>query len=213
LGGFRITRRLRRPQISTTAATRPSNDTGGSVTFYGQLSPTFQFFDDGTETYSNLADNANSNSRLGFNFDQDLNGNRFRFTYEAAIGFPQTSEFSQEGDDPFWEWQVTDLRKAEVRYRGAFGEVYLGQGSMATDGSAGADLFGTTIVGTVTMSDSAGSYQFRDDDTKNLSGIAIGDVFDDFDGSRRFRIRYDTPEFNGFSGAVAYGTNELSEGD
>ena len=190
------------------------NDTGGTVTFYGQFSPTLLYVDDGAETTSVLADNANSNSRLGFNLDQEAaNGNRFRFTFEAAIGFPQTSDFDQGDEEPFWEWQVTDLRKAEVRYRGEFGEVYLGQGSMATDGAAGADLSGTGIAGTVAMPDTAGGFAFRNSDTEAVEPVTIDDVFTDFDGSRRFRLRYDTREIAGFSGAVAYGTNELSEGD
>ena len=35
--------------------------------------------------------------------------------------------------------------------------------------------------------------------------MPVSDVYRDFDGSRRFRIRYDTPSIDGFSGAVAYG--------
>lgn len=191
-----------------------TNDSGGSVTFYGQFSPTFQYFDDGERTFSNLADNSNSNSRIGFNIDQELNnGQRLRFNFETAIGFPGTSSFSQEGDDPFWEWEITDLRKAEVIWSGDFGAFSLGQGSMATDGSAGSDLSGTFLTATSLAGDTAGSYLFRESDTGLLSDVAISDAYDDLDGPRLFRIRYDTPGFSGFSAAIAYGTNELTEGD
>ncbi|MBV1886827.1 MAG: hypothetical protein KUG61_07080, partial [Parvibaculaceae bacterium] len=46
------------------------NDTGGSFTWYGQFDPSFQSYDDGTETYNRLVDNSGSNSRIGFRLKQ-----------------------------------------------------------------------------------------------------------------------------------------------
>lgn len=189
-----------------------TNDTGGEVEFYGQFSPTFQYFDDGEKTYSNMADNSHSGSRLGFNLKQAFDGFDFRFNAEVALGLPETGDFSQDEDDPDWEWDKEDIRKMEIIFSGRFGTFYLGQGSMATDGVAEADLSGTTMVGySLSSADSAGSYQLRDDDTGNQTGVAIGDIFDNFDGSRRARLRYDTPEFNGFTLAAAYGTEVLED--
>lgn len=42
------------------------NSTGGSFSWYGQFNPAFQYYDDGTETYSRGVDNSGSNSRIGF---------------------------------------------------------------------------------------------------------------------------------------------------
>jgi hypothetical protein len=202
--------------LATTATAEDfTNDRGGSVDFYGQFSPVYRFFDDGAESYSDFADNDRSNSRLGFNLDQDIDGNRLRFKFEVAIGFPETNEFNQEGDDPFWEWQTTNLRKAEISYSGdSFGAIHIGQGSMATDSAAAADLSGTSIAGSRDIASDAGGFNFRDDDD-DLTGVELEDVFDDLDGSRRVRLRYDTPKFasDALQVSLAYGTNELSEGD
>lgn len=188
-------------------------ETGAGLTFYGQLNPAWVSVDDGVETYSNVVDSAHSNSRLGLTFDQQIHDIRMRVTLEAAIGFPQSSAFSQDGPDPVWEWEITDLRRAEVRFGGDFGEVHLGQGSMATDGSAEMDLSGTTLAGYASIADTAGAYRFRERGSDRLSGIAIADAFNDLDGSRRFRVRYDTPDLEGVSVAAAYGVNALDEED
>ena len=45
---------------------RYENSTGGSATFYGQLSPSYLSFDDGEKTTDKIVDNGNSNSRVGF---------------------------------------------------------------------------------------------------------------------------------------------------
>lgn len=194
------------------AAQTFTDDAGREVTFYGQLNPAFQFFDDGEETFNNLVDNENSNSRLGFTIDTPLFGNDLRFRFETALGLAASDDFSQESEPDGLDWRRTNLRKLELIYSGDFGAVSAGQGSMATDGSAGADASRTTVVGSVAIPDVAGSFQFRDD-AGALSGIEIGDVYDDFDGSRRMRLRYDTPSFSGFSLAAAYGQEVLRDGD
>ncbi|RYH10308.1 porin [Tropicimonas sp. IMCC6043] len=187
-----------------------ANDTGGSVTFHGQLSPAYLSFDDGVKTYDNLVDNAHSNSRVGFNLDQVFNnGSRLRFKFEAALGAPQSSNFSQDVE-PIWEWDKTDIRKAEMIYSGNFGTIYIGQGSMATDGVGKHDLSGTTMASSVTTNDTAGSYFWRLSDG-TLSDIALKNVYSNFDGSRKGRIRYDTPDWNGLVFAASYGTDILQD--
>ena len=188
------------------------NDSGGSVRFYGQFSPTWLSYDDGEETTSTLADNANSNSRLGFVITQPYGDNTLKLTFETALGFVQTSEV-MNGDVPDWiDWQRTDLRKFEAAWKGQYGTITFGQGSMATDGAATLDASGTGIAGTVTVDDVAGGFAFRNGDGV-LSDVTVGDAFNDLDGGRRFRLRYDTPDYSGFSLAFAYGQNILAEDD
>lgn len=174
------------------------NDTDGSVRFCGQFSPTYLGFDDGGETTSTVADNGNSNTGLGFVTTQPFGMDGLTLTFETALGLVQTSEVAT-GDIPNWiDWQRTDLRKFEVAYSGSFGSLSFGQGSMATDGAATLDASATTLAGTVTFDDSAGRFAFRGDDGL-LTGVTIGAAFKDFDGDRRFRLRYDTPDLSGFS--------------
>ncbi|MFG6082525.1 porin [Paracoccus litorisediminis] len=188
--------------------THPS---GATATFYGQLNLTYQRVDDGEESFDDFVDNGNSVSRLGFWVDVPMGENKLRFNFETGLGFKTTSDTNQI-DDPDWiDWQRTDLRKFEAVYIANFGSVWIGQGSMATDGVAEIDNSGTSVVGYANLPDTAGGYEFRDGDT--LSGVSIGDTFKDFDGSRRFRVRYDTPEFSGFTFSAAYGEEILAEDD
>jgi hypothetical protein len=188
--------------------THPS---GATATFYGQLNLTYQRADDGERSYDDFVDNSNSVSRLGFWIDVPMGENKLRFNVETGLGFKNTADTNQV-DDPDWiDWQRTDLRKFEGVYSGNFGAVWFGQGSMATDALAEIDNSGTTLAGYVNLPDTAGGYEFRGGDT--LSGISIADTFRDFDGGRRFRLRYDTPEFSGFTFSAAYGEEILAEND
>ncbi len=186
--------------------------TDGAIVFYGQFSPAWLSFDDGRETTDAGVDDANSNTRLGVLLTQPLGANTLTFNFETSLGLRQSSEVSQDNDPPWIDWQRTDIRKFEVAYSGRLGTVTFGQGSMASDNTATVDFSGTNIAGTANVPDVAGSFFFREEDGP-LSDIAINDAFSDFDGSRRFRLRYDTPDFAGFSAAAAYGQDVLAEDD
>ncbi|NDR58056.1 porin [Aliiruegeria sabulilitoris] len=193
-----------------------SNNSGGAATFYGQLSPAYLGFDDGSKTFGNVADNSHSNSRVGLFLDQKLSGGQeLRFNFEAALGAPQSGGFSQE-NDPIWEWDKTKLRKLELIWSSNWGTVFAGQGSLATDGTDSMDLSGTTLASGRAVGDSAGSYFFRQDDGE-LSGVTIGNAFKHYDGARRMRVRYDTPKFGGRSDdtginfEISYGYEALQD--
>lgn len=185
----------------------------GKTTFYGQLSPTLQSIDDGFSSKTQLMDNSSSNSRVGFNLDRNFGeAGKLRFKFETALGLRGTSS-NQIGSTPFgWEWGTSDLRKLELIWTANYGVISIGQGSMATDGAATINASGTTLANSVSRPDFAGSVVFRGTDG-SFSGIDVGDAFNDFDGSRRARIRYDTPSFSGFSVGAAYGKNVLSSGN
>jgi len=188
-----------------------TNDSGGSLTFYGQLSPAYLSFDDGEKTNGNVVDNTNSNTRVGFNIDQLSGDNKLRFKFETALGAPASSSFSQDFE-PDWEWDKTKLRKIEMIYSAEFGAISFGQGSMASDGIAHSDLSKTKIVAYVYRPDVAGGYRFREG-SGDLSDVTIKKVFKDFDGGRKARIRYDTPSFHGLTFAAAYGVEVLKSDD
>lgn len=188
------------------------NDSGGSVRFYGQVSPSYLSFDDGAQSTGNFVDNANSNTRLGFVIEQPVLGGELVMTFETALGFVQSSEVSQGVTPSALAWQRTDLRKFEAAYSTDIGKFTFGQGSMASDGMATLDASGTGIAGTVTVADVAGAFRFREE-SGALSDVTIGSAYKDFDGGRRFRVRYDTPASSGLTFAIAYGRNILAEDD
>ncbi|MBO9433305.1 porin [Ruegeria sp. R13_0] len=195
--------------LPAAAELKYENNSGGFVVLYGQLNPAIISVDDGQETETNVRDFDASNSRVGLNLEQPYGENTFRFRFESALGLPNSTETDQNGND-FSGWTREDIRHVDFSLEGDWGTFSAGQGSMAADGVAEQDL---SLVGLVLYSftaDSNASFLFRDN-AGILSGPVVVDTTDNFDGSRRTRIRYDTPSFNGFSFSAAYGQNVLEE--
>ena len=178
-------------------------------------------YDDGidSETYG-LIDNANSNTRAGLRYDQDFGDWHFENVNEigyAPFSTDNTSIIHQSPDAEDWEFSNGNIRKLDFTLEhDRYGKFWLGQGSMATDGVYEIDLSGTTVIDYSSVADSASAQIIRFSDPgldfdESLSGITIGNAFTNYDGPRRVRIRYDTPEFNGFVVAAAYGRNLLSD--
>lgn len=193
--------------LATTAAAQE----GAAVDFYGQINPTFLSFDDGVSSTDILTDNDHSNTRIGMWARGILGVEGLDFNFETALGLPSSSATSQT-NTPDWIWDETKLRKVDLSYAGSWGKVYVGQGSMATDGVAQQDMSGTTLVNYSAIPDSAGSFMFR-----NAAGVLttrqVKDNFRDLDGARRARLRYDTPEFSGFKLSAAIGEEVLATGN
>lgn len=188
-----------------------TNDNGGTVKWYGQVNPTLQYYDDGAEDFTRLLDNSASNSRLGLTITQPFGENTLKFNFETALSLRASDGVNQNDQGDITDWQRTDIRKVDLSYETArYGTFSIGQGSMAADGVTGIDLSGTGLGASVAVADSAGGYFFRDT-TGALTGIEIADAFATFDGSRRGRIRYDSPSYNGFTVSTSYGEDILTE--
>ena len=185
---------------------------GGVMNFYGQFNPAFQSFDDGDEVTSGLVDNGNWNSRLGFTITQPVDDMTLRVRFETGLGLRSSAAVSQVFTPEWIDWQRTALRWFEVAGDGRYGTISLGQGSSASDGTAGLDDSFTFHAGATDSSDGFGSFQFRDDEG-NLTGVTVGQVNNSFDGARRFRARYDTPVVGGLMLSTSYGINILVEED
>lgn len=199
--------------ISSPAFAGPTyeNDTGGSFTWYGQFDPSFQSYDDGTETYNRLVDNAGSNSRIGFRLKQAYGENTLRFNFETAFGLRSSDGVNQNSTGDTLSWDRTNIRHVDLQFDTArFGTFSAGQGSMASDGIAGSDRSGTGVVAGSAIADPAGGYFLRTS-AGALSGIEVGDVFANYDGGRLGRIRYDSNNYNGFVVSASYGTDILKD--
>ena len=194
---------------------------GATLRFYGQVNKGVLNYDDGidSETYG-LIDNANSNTRAGLRYGQDFGDWHFENVNEfgyAPFSTDNTSIIHQSPDSEDWQFDNGNIRKIDFTLEhDRYGKLWLGQGSMATDGVYEIDLSGTTVIDYSSVADSASAQIIRFSDPgldfdESLSGITIGSAFTNYDGPRRVRIRYDTPEFNGFVVAAAYGRNLLSD--
>jgi hypothetical protein len=183
------------------------------IQFYGQIDKGLLVYDDGRTSKGYFpVDNDARSTRFGFNIfsrlDQvwSVNGN-----VEAEWTPYSTADVNQITENKV-DWGTSLLRKAEVYVDNTgLGRLWLGQGSMASDGTSENDLSGTYTAGYASVADIAGGQLYRLSDG-SLSGIRVGDTFRDFDGlSRKFRVRYDSPDFNGLVLGVSAGRHLVPE--
>jgi len=186
--------------------------TGGVFRYYGHLNPAFLSFDDGVSTTEELADNEASSSRVGFTVTQPFGENELLFRFETSLGFRATAEFSQTSKPQWHRWERNRLRHLDIRYKTTYGSIYIGQGSMASDGIGDRTFSGTGLATPLSIGDTAGSFRFRTSGG-TLSGVRIAGAFRTFDGSRKGRIRYDTPSVAGVNLRIAYGQDILTDGN
>lgn len=179
---------------------------------YGRVNQAYQSFDDGQERTSNIVDISGSASRLGFFFKRSETDLGFSFQFETGLGLRGSAATSQTNTPDYFDWDRRQLRQVQAIWTGSVGTFRLGQGSMSTDGIAESDLGGTIVLAKSTIPEMYGSYIFRRG-TGPLSTITVGQTFDNYDGLRRFRFRYDTPDLNGFSLSASYGKEVLTSGN
>lgn len=189
-------------------------DDNAYLQFYGQINQGLLVVDDGASTLGYIpVDNGNSSSRFGFRFYVGLaSGTFFGANYEAQYDPYSTNYVNQENrGDPDWERYLT--RKAEAYLNSqTYGVLWLGQGSMASDGSAEVDLSGTDVIGYSSISDFAGGQLFNYSGGGGLSSIKVGSAFSNLDGlGRKVRVRYDTPSIANFILSGSYGTEMIPE--
>jgi hypothetical protein len=184
----------------------------GVVTLYGQVNLAYQSFDDGGTTTDGIVDNGNWNTRLGFLVYKPLGDITLRARFESGLSLRNSAMISQDFTPDWIDWDRIWLRWFEVAMDSPFGTLSGGQGSSASDATAGLDDSFTFHAGATDSTDGFGAFRFRDVNG-NLTPVSVGQVNNSFDGARRFRLRYDTPKYQGFTLASSYGVNILTKGD
>ena len=196
------------PSVAAPAPAEPyvrSGEPRVELTLSGQVNRGLLVTDDGEETEWFNVDNSNSSTRMRLQGKAAITEEFFIGTnFEVQIQSNSTSSISQDNKST-GSANFTDRKLEVILDHQRFGKLSLGQGDTASNSTAEIDLSGTSVIGYSSVADMAGGIQFRDDDTGDLSGVAIGDVFSNLDGlSRDDRVRYDTPGFNGFSAATSF---------
>lgn len=183
-----------------------------SVEVYGQINKGILWADDGfqNKTYG-IVDNDNSSSRIGLRTKNELS---FGWVLKgrAEIQWEPKSTGNINALDPnsdSYEFRdYTALRHLDISMSNkSYGTFSLGQGSMASDGAGNIDQSKTKVVA-LTPKLVAGGLQFYDWAVPGYGAKIKGD-FDNLDGVRLMRIRYDTPSFNGLTFSAAYGYKEF----
>ncbi len=171
------------------------------IRFWAQINRAVLFADNGTESEWFHVDNDSSPSRFGMSGDYKPNGwEDWILGGQFELGFKSdnSGEVVFGGPDP--EFDV-DGRKIEAYARSKkFGSLAVGQGDMASNGTAEEDLSGTYVISYSQVRFAAASLVFG----PATNGPAIKKVFSNFDGLHRDdRIRYDTPAWHGLSASAS----------
>jgi len=212
---------------TTTAVAKPLDQTTGvrsgndkiNVQLYGHLNKALLYANDGNEDNLYVVDNSNSSTRVGINgvarpTDSLEAGTRIevQFATNPSNSVSQINE-NNVGTNSFTKrWFDAYLLSKR------FGEVRLGHGSTASDGTSEVDLSGTAVIGYSSVEEMAGGQLFYDNTSAALSSpqVKVKDVFNNMDGlGRDDRILYQSPNIHGMKAEASWisgGASDFSLG-
>jgi hypothetical protein len=158
--------------------------------------------DDGEKTETYFVDNTNSSTRFRFSAtgqitDTILAGALLEMEFESNPS-SSVSRVTLQTDSEKQERKVSNPelqeRKAEIFFKGPFGEVYLGQGDGSANGFTHKDLSGTNVAALLGHAHLiGGGTKFLDG---NLAGPTVSKAMANFDFESRYdRIEYQTNQF------------------
>jgi hypothetical protein len=174
----------------------------------GQINRAILWADNGEDNEFFHVDNDNSSTRFRFTGANDFDhGFSVGIVWEVEMQSNPSDEVdigldNDIGDVTFNERKIEFLVSQEKA-----GKVWVGQGSMASDGTSEVDLSGTDVITYSSVVSMAGGISFLDQNSNKLT--TVGATRSNFDGlSRQDRIRYDAPKFAGFclSGSMGNGS-------
>ncbi len=180
----------------------------------GQVSRMVVLPDDAVGDEIQHVDIGFSGSRFRFTGSETMdNGNEWGFRFEIqarenSAGAADGATLGDTGDNQ-------DNRYQDIYFSGGFGKISFGKGDGAANGSTEVDMSGTALASAGPLQDNWGGYKITPD-TDPIAGednsIAWKSVYTLDDAlSRQNRVRYDTPNFNGFSLAVSLNQGNASE--
>ena len=181
------------------------------LTISGQVNRGVLVYDDGEDTGTLFVDNDNSSTRIRFvteseSFAPATIGARVEVEFQSnPSNLVSQTEQAGVGGDSFNERKFEVYAKSDT-----WGELLLGQGSTASDGTTEIDLSGTGIAGYSDVDDTGGGLFFRSGDT--LSDVDVASVFANLDGlGRDDRLRYDSPALADFTLSVSAASDEARD--
>ena len=186
---------------------------------YGELNIGVLITDDGEKTDEFLVDNMTIPSRIGLRYTTaETEMGSFRFTVESGIPTNgQSFAVNQLNSSNFFDfndWDRTDLRQFQLEWdTPSIGRISFGQGWMSTFLNGASDLSGTNNIAASNMPLINGGGRLIRTQDGALTNIRFSDGIGRLFGSRRFRLRYDTPSFDGLTLSASIGREVLIEND
>jgi predicted porin len=170
----------------------------------GQVNRAVNVAGDGDKTKVYHVDNDNSSTRVRFvGTGQVTDDFSIGTNIEVEMQSNDSANVSQinesEGSVNFKD------RKLEAVFKSKrLGTLSIGQGDTASNSTSEVDLSGASVIAYSSVTNLAGGLFFFDDDAGALTNIQVKDVFSNLDGlSRKDRVRYDTPNFFGFTASAS----------
>ena len=190
---------------ATTVLMVPVTSQAFEAKLSGQVSRMIVLPDDAAGDEIQFVDIGWSGSRFRFTGSEMAeNGIKYGFRFEIqarenSSGAANGGTLGDTGDNQ-------DNRYQDLYFSGDFGKVSFGKGDGAANGSTEVDYSGTALSSAgAAIGDNYGNYQIA-------PGITFKSVFVINDAlSRQNRVRYDTPDFNGFSLAGSLNQGNSSE--
>lgn len=212
---------MKKTLFATTAlivAGLATNTYAVDVEMYGQVNKLLVVADDGQDTTVSIMDNDRSSTRFGFKGSQALDNGltasvlwegEFQGNASDSLGQNTTNPGAASATPANTGGTFTE-RHARVGLGGAWGALFLGNTSTATDSSAEQDLAGAGDVLSSDVADIGGGFEFLTSAGARVTAlggtnVTVGSVFTDMDGNGRTNvIRYDSPIMNGFQGRLSF---------
>lgn len=173
-----------------------------NIALSGQINALAMHADDGNQNDLFWGTNSVANSRLNVNSTfQPSKYWTVGSNMQLGFNVNPSNTVSQTTPSPS---PSIDMRIIEVYVKSKrWGTFSFGKGKTASDNTAYSDFSNTMIIGRATVNDIGGGLFFRNK-SGALSGTQVADVTNGLDGfSRRYRVRYDTPSWGGFSLATS----------
>lgn len=210
---------LSAPAIAGDRVTASGNDKV-KLEVFGLINRAVLIADDGGDTDVHFVDNDGANSRFGFagtgKISEDLTVGINMVMDAVSNSTSGTSQTTQNSGAGF----SINERTLEIYFASAkYGTLWLGQGDTASENIAETDLSGTANTN-YSFPDLASGYKFKPTTVNSLAlnsgsaGPTVASTADNYDGlGRNDRIRYDTPQFAGFTlqaGAAQGGAMDIA---
>jgi hypothetical protein len=178
-----------------------------SLTVSGWMNQNILVWDDGDESDAYVTSNGNDLGAINFAGEAKItSGWTAGYEIELEIVAASSDGVDQTNDDG--ETALEIAQSAMFIESEQFGTVTWGFADQASDGAPEMDLSGAENVAYSAVADVAGGFQLRFSNG-GLSGVTIGDVFDNFNGDTANIIRYESPTIAGFVLSASWGEDDV----
>jgi len=179
----------------------------------GQVNRFISYDNNGKNSQISHKDNTFSSTRLNLTGKGNLNSDTtVSGVIEAEIrSDPSSTRDIGTASDPSSTVFLRERRLEAIIDNIKYGKLWLGQGPMASDSTSEVDYSATDVITSGSeIYNQAGGIKFINRRTKTKDARSVAAVYDNYgEAFRQDRVRYDTPNFNGFVLGASHATRDI----